>query len=154
MLRWNSNVTVHEIAEILNLTPRRIQQLVREGVIPRPEHGKYELVASVRAYVTYLQKLVESRGVASKELHAERTRLFKEQADSMEIKNRLQRGEIVPVERVSVALGKVASAIATILDSIPTRCKRANPALTQADLDIIRTEIARARNECADLQPE
>ena len=54
-----------------------------------------------------------------------------------------------PVEQGSLWRWEVASAIVTILESIPMRLKRANPTLTQSDLDIVRTEIVRARNEAS-----
>ena len=38
---------VSTIAKLFNLTERRVQQLASEGVIPKPERGKYDLVASV-----------------------------------------------------------------------------------------------------------
>ena len=44
---------VDTISKLLLLTPRRIQQLVREGVLPRSERGRYELVPVVQAYVGY-----------------------------------------------------------------------------------------------------
>lgn len=83
-------------------------------------------------------------------LDAERARLAKEQADAMALKNSVQRGEVVRSEDVSAAMAKVSSAIVQILESIPIRLKRANPALTQSDLDIVRAEIVKARNEAAD----
>jgi hypothetical protein len=46
---------VETIAKLLDLTPRRVQQLSAEGVIPRVGHGKYELVSSVRGYIRYLK---------------------------------------------------------------------------------------------------
>ena len=36
------------IAKVLDLTPRRVRQLVDEGVIPREERGRYALIACVR----------------------------------------------------------------------------------------------------------
>lgn len=46
-------VSTAEICEIMGLSSRRIQQLVDEKAIVRASHGKYDLVASVRAYVEY-----------------------------------------------------------------------------------------------------
>lgn len=86
-------------------------------------------------------------------LDAERARLAKEQADEKEVKNALLRGETVRSEDVSAAMSKVSSAIVQILESIPIRLKRANPTLTQSDLDIVRAEIVKARNAAADYLP-
>jgi hypothetical protein len=36
------------IAKLLNITERRLQQLAKEGVIPKTERGRYPLVESAR----------------------------------------------------------------------------------------------------------
>jgi hypothetical protein len=36
------------IARLLDLSERRVQQLSREGVIPKAERGQYDLVGAVR----------------------------------------------------------------------------------------------------------
>lgn len=46
-------VSTAEICEIMGLSSRRIQQLVDEKAIVRASHGKYDLTASVRAYIEY-----------------------------------------------------------------------------------------------------
>ena len=43
------------IAKLLDLSERRVQQLSREGVIPKAERGQYDLIGSVRGYVRYLR---------------------------------------------------------------------------------------------------
>ena len=44
------------MAKLLLLTPRRLQQLVTEGVIPKVERGRYELAPVVQAYIQYLRE--------------------------------------------------------------------------------------------------
>ncbi len=46
---------VETIAELLNLTPRRVYQLTKEGIIPKASRGRYELVPAVRGYIKYLR---------------------------------------------------------------------------------------------------
>jgi hypothetical protein len=46
---------VEMIGTLLDLTPRRIQQLSLAGVIPRTAHGKYELVPSVQGCIKFLK---------------------------------------------------------------------------------------------------
>jgi hypothetical protein len=43
------------VAEKLGLTPRRVQQLVREGSFPKPVRGHYDLVECLGAYCRFLQ---------------------------------------------------------------------------------------------------
>ncbi len=50
--------TVNEIAAILGVTPRRIQQLSKVGILKKTGHGKYELIASLQCYLKYLKRLL------------------------------------------------------------------------------------------------
>lgn len=47
---------VDTIAKLLLLTPRRVQQLSAEGIIPRAERGRYELAPAVQGYIRFLQE--------------------------------------------------------------------------------------------------
>lgn len=47
-------ITREELSNLLMLTPRRINQLVNEGVIPKHKHGKYPLLQSLHGYFSYL----------------------------------------------------------------------------------------------------
>ena len=43
------------IAKLLDISPRRVQQLSSDGVIPRASRGKYELVPAVQGYIRFLR---------------------------------------------------------------------------------------------------
>ena len=44
-----------KMAKLLQITPRRLQQLVSEGVIPKISRGRYELAPVVQGYIGYLR---------------------------------------------------------------------------------------------------
>ena len=44
------------IAKVIGLTPRRVRQLVDEGLIPRDEPGRHALIACVQGYIKLLAK--------------------------------------------------------------------------------------------------
>lgn len=46
--------TVNDLARLMNLTPRRIQQLAREGIIAKTGRGGYDLVRCLAMYITHL----------------------------------------------------------------------------------------------------
>lgn len=46
-------VTTKELSEILDLSPRRIQQLAKENALVRASRGKYDLPSSIQAYIEY-----------------------------------------------------------------------------------------------------
>ena len=80
------------IARFLNLTERRVQQLARDGIIPKAEKGKYDLVRCVQNYVRYLQERAYGNGDTAHDTHHERARLIKAQADKTELEVAEMRG--------------------------------------------------------------
>lgn len=50
-----TTVPIDTICKLLDLTQQRVNQLAREGIIPKLERGRYELVPVVRAYIQYLR---------------------------------------------------------------------------------------------------
>jgi len=113
------------IAKLFNLTERRVQQLAKEGIIPKAERNKYDLVGSVRGYVKYLQDRALGRddGAYAEEsdIKLERKRLIKAQADKTESENQKLRGELVPFELVEDVLNEVAVLYGTGIDALPGR---------------------------------
>jgi phage terminase Nu1 subunit (DNA packaging protein) len=109
------------IAKLLMLTERRVQQLVKEGHIPRAERGSYELVPVVQAYIRYLRDRGGSDNADAADLPAERARLAKAQADAQEMKNAVTRAELVPASQVVRAVSAVIGACRARLLGIPAR---------------------------------
>lgn len=80
-------VGVDALGEILGITPRRIQQLKAEGVMPGAR-GKYPLVDCTTAYVLYLQKLSDGRAptdAAGEERSGWQTRKLAAEAETKEL---------------------------------------------------------------------
>ena len=44
------------IAELMEISPRRVEQLAKLGVIPREGRGKYRVGKAVPAYLCYLRE--------------------------------------------------------------------------------------------------
>jgi len=105
------------IAMLLNVTERRVRQLVAEGVIPRARRGKYPLIGSVQGYVKYLQDLKE--GTEDRAQAA--TRLTQVRADREELALEIRRKTLLPSEDVDQALMEVAVIFATALDGASAR---------------------------------
>ncbi len=55
-----AEVTVTVLARACHITPRRVQQLVADGM-PRTNRGKYDLGVCMSWYIRYLQEQVERR---------------------------------------------------------------------------------------------
>ncbi|MEQ8257995.1 MAG: hypothetical protein RH980_18270 [Roseovarius confluentis] len=112
------------IAKLLMLTERRVQQLAKDGVIPKAERGRYELAPAVQAYIRFLQERVAGNAgqVASVDYHTEKARKIKAEADIAEIEAAKLRGEVVEADEVKrawlVILGEVR---AQLIGPVPTR---------------------------------
>jgi phage terminase Nu1 subunit (DNA packaging protein) len=92
--------SVEIIAKLLVLTPRRVQQLTKEGVLPKAERGRYELAPVVQAYVKYLRDRNIGAEDPAADIGAFRARLVKAKARAAEIEvegmdgTRLMRSEV------------------------------------------------------------
>lgn len=107
------------IARLLDLTERRVQQLSREGVIPRAERGRYDLVGSVRGYVRYLRDQAASRDVA--DIGSERTRLVGAKADLAEMEAEVRRGDLLSAALVEEAWIAILARLRSQLLVLPDR---------------------------------
>jgi len=61
--------SVATLAKLLNLSERRIYQLVKEGVIPKVKSGQYDIVGAIQGYLHHLQlpdteTITDHQGVA------------------------------------------------------------------------------------------
>ena len=129
------------ISKLLDLTPRRIRQLVDEGVIQRAEKGRYELVPSVRGYIRYLRdRSIGRDGEQSSDIASERARLTREQADKMAMENAKSRNELIPAPLVQKSIERAFSAFGSRIDAIP---RKAVPRLKGCSGDAAREKLLR-----------
>jgi len=117
---------VNVIAKLLDLTIRRVYQLTNEGVIPRAEKGRYELVPAVQGYIRYLRdRAIGADALPDESARASRARLLKAQAEAQEMENAKVRGELLPRDPVELAisavLGVVRNRILAIDKKLPMR---------------------------------
>src|SRR5436305_1881441 len=85
-------VGLNEIAGVLNISERRVQQLAAAGVIPRHSKGKYDALECAARYIRFLQE-----GGAGADVPAQRARLLEAQALKVERENRVADRELVPI---------------------------------------------------------
>jgi phage terminase Nu1 subunit (DNA packaging protein) len=96
---------VQAIAQMLKLTERRVQQLVKDGILPRPDQGNYDAINCIHAYIDYLRKLVAGGGELS--LTDERTRLTKYQADLAERELKKSDGDLLDTRKAMKLWGEI-----------------------------------------------
>ena len=131
-------VPVSTIAHALDLTPRRIQQLVAEDVLPKEERGRYPLIPVVRAYLAHLRAAPE---IAPGNLDPaqERARKDRALAISAEIKNDIATGKVVLIDD---AIAILAADLAIVRNQILGLASRIAPRLVmQREAEPIRALI-------------
>lgn len=108
------------IAKLLDLTPRRVQQLASDGYIPRASRGKYKLVPAVQGYIRYLRACANSEATSA-DYERERARLTKMKADAAELENARLAGKLVDVDAVIDGVQQANARVRNQLLSLPQR---------------------------------
>ena len=109
------------IARLLDLSERRVQQLSREGVIPKAERGQYDLIGSVRGYVHYLRDQAIKAQAGAPDYAAERARFIRARADLAEMEAEEKRGALIAAEQIEAAWIAVLALLRTRLLALPDR---------------------------------
>lgn len=104
------------IAELLGITPRRLQQLANDGFVPRSDRGQYPLIGSVQGYIRYLKQASRESNRSS-----EHQRLARAQAVKVEMENYRRAGEYVLREHVYELLTTLNTALKGAHEGIPGR---------------------------------
>lgn len=113
---------VGTIAKLLMLSERRVQQLTKEGVLPRSERGRYELAPVVQGYIRFLQERTIGGGNSGPiDYQVEKARLTKAQADTAEIELAQARREVVSVAQVERTLSSLFAEVRANLRNVPAR---------------------------------
>lgn len=112
------NYPADTIARLLNITVRRLYQLVQEGVVPAPVNGLFSLVGCVRGYIGMLQ---DRSGREVETYQRERTRIAKANADKKELDLQRVRGELISRQSVELHWAGMLAALRTRLLGLPTK---------------------------------
>ena len=110
--RW----TATELAEALCLSTQRVNQLVKEGILPIPVDGRYAPRESVSRYVRHIRQRE-----ASKTHAGEAVRKMQLENAMREIRLRKIAGELVPCDRVARDWFESARRVRDGLLNLPSR---------------------------------
>ena len=110
------------IAKLLLLTDRRVQQLAKDGIIPKAERGRYELAPCVQGYIRFLQDRNVTAGAGSPiDYAAEKAKKLKAERQRVELELSRAQGEVVPLAQLERALANVFAEVKTNIRSVPSR---------------------------------
>lgn len=104
------------IAALLNLSPRRVQQLAQSGEIPAGRKGRYELVPTVQGYCRYMQNLIAERSGTTSAYAVE---ILKERARKLRWENEAALEQVIPARDVAVGIKTVNEHICSRMLAIP-----------------------------------
>jgi phage terminase Nu1 subunit (DNA packaging protein) len=140
-----------QVAKLLMLTPQRINQLVKQGVVPKDGHGKYELVGAVQGYISFLREnaLHGVKGVLT--ISESKQRKLAAEAKMAELQLDLERKEVVRISYVEPQWTSLVTAMKTKLLGMPNKL---TPLLVSQDNfnmvnRLLSDAIAEALNELA-----
>ena len=143
--------TQKEVAEHLDLSVKRISELIRDGILPSKQ-GRSPLNIDVCrfAYISYLRKLSSyNKKTGTGDIQEEKTRLTKAQADKMELEVSELEGELIPSELIIETWSDYVANVRAKLLSLPSRI--AHQVLTvdnYADAEqIIKNQVYEALDE-------
>jgi phage terminase Nu1 subunit (DNA packaging protein) len=136
------------IARLLDLSERRVQQLSREGVIPKAERGQYDLVGSVRGYVRYLRDQALKAQAGAPDYATERARFIRARADLAEMEAEEKRRSLIAADQIEAAWIAVLALLRTRLLALPDRL--ALQAFEQSTVGDTRNLIRAAIREVLD----
>ena len=92
---------VGTIAKLLDLTERHVRRLVQEGVLIRDEgkRGRYP-ITNVTLYIRYLRERAFGQQSGETDLHGEKLRLAKAQADRTEMEVEMLKESVIKADEV------------------------------------------------------
>tara|TARA_Y100001951_G_C11256877_1_gene249944 strand:+ start:278 stop:817 length:540 start_codon:yes stop_codon:yes gene_type:complete len=140
------------IAKLLDLTERHVNRLVTDGVLIRDDgkRGRYP-ITNVTLYIRYLRERAFGQQATETDLHTERTRLARAQADRTEMEVGRLNESLIPAEQVLMDWSDLASNCRAKLLNTPAKIAHlviAAESYPEAE-EIIRNEIHEALNELA-----
>jgi phage terminase Nu1 subunit (DNA packaging protein) len=134
----------------LQASSKTVQDLINKGVITKQNRGKYDLDLARKEYILHVREVAAGRTkTGDLDLQEERARLAKEQADSKEMENAVERGDLVYIENVAKQFELQLTKVRTKLLAVPTKvAPEAHIAATVKEVQsLIEAEIIEALNE-------
>lgn len=140
----STHCSVAVIADLLNLSVRRIQQLAERRIIPNSVRGKYDLFASVQGYADYLQSKIPSDEVIQ-----HRKRMQEEKLRKLKLENDAAGEKVIDIDEVRAIVNEIYEVTKISTDPIADKlaneiAKTGEPALIKK---MLLDEIRSAQGE-------
>lgn len=144
--------TSAELAEILNLTTRRIRQLSEKGVVHRDEDsGKYYFCKSVHGYCKYLQEN-NSKEASSQAYQEARANKEKELALALKRKREILEGRYISREDYGMGVSAAMHVQSREFTILLNKFQRLVPGISDSLLKAIETAMVKSHNAVCNLK--
>lgn len=115
----HEEISVKLLAEILGIGERWVQQLEKQGVLIKSGHGRYDLAASVQAYIAFkvaseVARAAPMESNAGERVKSERARKLKLENDEKELR-------LVQTPDAVAALDAIVGPLKADLSGVPAR---------------------------------
>jgi len=134
--------TQSEVAEHLDMTPQRVRDLIKQGVLNRKNaRDSMDVDECRKNYIRYLRTRSQGLQNASGDLNEERTRLTKLQADKAQLEVQEMEESLVSVEKITEEWVGYVSNVRSKLLALPSKVShRVQAAETYAEAEQILKE--------------
>jgi len=113
---------VTTIAKLLMISERRVQQLTKEGVIPKAERGRYELAPAVQGYIRFLsERNLQIQDSHDIDVNAEKAKKLRAEAEIAQIEAEKAKKGVVGIKQVEKTLTNTFIELKAGLRNIPRR---------------------------------
>jgi len=122
----NKYVSGDIVSKFLKVSERRVQQLVKEGILTKVRRGEYPLLENVHRYIDYIGARTSlDDDIDDNELNVlykkEKVRLTKYQANEQKVKADIAEKKVISVAIVETALANLFALIRDKTLSVPQR---------------------------------
>lgn len=152
-------ISTKVVANIFDVSTRRINQLVEEGIIDKIKAGSFKLVPTVRKYVLYLKTKNDTEKESNsteEDYNLEHMLLEKAKREKAELELALMKGSMHDGSDVEREMNKMLTAFRSKVLSIPS--KIAPKVIGKSEIsiieDMLRDELYNALKELSEYDPE
>ena len=152
-------ISAQQLAALLMLTPRRLQQLAAQGIVQRGEadRDEYILTDSVQGYIRFLRDRSDApEGEGGDGLRELKSRLIKAQTEKLEQQIAQESGELVSAKEVEDGWAAQIMAWRTVLQNAVPDLALALAAVTDVDarLKVLQQHFDRLLDALIRAEPE
>ena len=115
----HDEISVKFLAEVLGVGERWVQQLEKQGVIKKSGHGRYDLAASVQAYIKFKVESEVARVTPEETSPGERVKA--ERARKLKLENDEREHRLVATPDAIAALDAIVGPLTAGLAGVPAR---------------------------------